>query len=318
MKTLYLVDFSNFSYKFKSTIKSVRNVNGVTVDISVLVGFMKMLKHFPYNDIIFVLDAYPDYNLRILPFYKGQRSKEPSEGVSCSKHEVLCFIQEYAKLLGKNVSIVAARGFEADQVISSIVWMAKGKVSETELLMKSAFDDFSPEKDRYLKRYLVDCTSEKLSELFADEILIGTTDSDMYQLTSIDGVYIDTSVSGKKINSNGSTPKAVDFNTPSVIPAYKAICGDISDNVPQVPLSLKGAQLKKFVSVNFKTSNDIYKLIHHYDKASPVIKSIIKEEHLPLINRNYKLTCLNFFTVPYKIQFNNWDLSQLSKYGLKF
>ena len=58
MKPIYIIDFSNFLYRF-GVFSITKNICGVSYDMSSIYGFMKSLKFNTFNDILIALDGYP-------------------------------------------------------------------------------------------------------------------------------------------------------------------------------------------------------------------------------------------------------------------
>ena len=130
MKQVYIIDFSNFAYKFKSVYTYAKqNVNGVTIDTSVLVGFIRCLKANLAEDIIIVLDGVPEQSKKVLPSYKGQRMHDDlSLSIGVPKLEVVKFLTKIGSLIGKNIKVVCSPGQETDEVVSSIVHHITGNL----------------------------------------------------------------------------------------------------------------------------------------------------------------------------------------------
>ena len=82
MAKLFLIDFSNFLYKYKNSLRlSSRLENGVQVNTSALYGIMKTLSHNDFDDVVICLDTYPALFKDYYPDYKGQRGYEFDEEV---------------------------------------------------------------------------------------------------------------------------------------------------------------------------------------------------------------------------------------------
>ena len=233
MKPLYIIDYSNWQYKFSSVYNVNRNISGVQVPVGIPLGFIRSLKSLVYTDILIALDGVPRMFSTWLPQYKGQRVKEPHEGVGFPRAEMIKMLTVLGKMIGKNIQVVCAPGQEADQVISSICYLVKYKESP-KWRKSTAFNSLLfPIKDDYmLSRYAEDSTMELINVDEFDSVVIGTTDSDMHQLKALGEVYLDSSTSGKGLTFYDSTPAAVCHLPPHCIGAYKAIVGDTSDNIP--------------------------------------------------------------------------------------
>lgn len=174
---MYLIDNSNFCYKYKSVHSYAQTVvNGVSVDVSVLAGYIKSLKINPFDDIYIVLDGVPTESLAILPGYKGQRNKESDDRVFVPKLEVAQFLSKIGACVGKNIKLVCAPGQEADQVISSIVHLATNNLPPR-WQFASQLRSKGLNEDRVLAYLLKG--NPKLTPFKAtnEHIIIGTTDS---------------------------------------------------------------------------------------------------------------------------------------------
>lgn len=251
MNALYLVDYSNWVYRYVSTYRTTRRIGGVVYDVSTVYGFIRSLKSNPFTNINICLDGYPELSLTYLPSYKGQRLKEPNEGLVFPKRELIKFLTKYGELIGKNIKVVASAGQEADQVIASQAFQICKKMNPMHLKMQNMMRK-SLKTDVILNRFITEDYKEREVSLKGyDTVVLGTTDSDMYQLLSIDNVILDNSTSGKSFNMGEYTPKAVDGVLPQAISAYKALIGDTSDNVPSIDLKMKKEELKKLINKNF-------------------------------------------------------------------
>ncbi len=317
MKALYLVDYSNWVYKFNSVYKVKRNLNGIEVNISPLYGFMRSLKSNPFTDINICLDGYPETSIGYLPSYKGQRIKEPEEGVSLSKKELIKFLTKYGELIGKNIKVVASAGQEADQVIASQVFQICGNISGSRLKIANIARR-SPMDDIFLQRVLSSDYRYKDIDLSSyDSVVVGTTDSDMYQLLSLDGVMIDTTTSGKSFNLGEHTPKAVMGLKPSTISVYKSFVGDVSDNVPPVKFSkFKKNDLIDLINrkLNDKEKfNQFLRALHFSlkleDEELNLLADDIKEnEQVKVLTTNRKIVELDYVSTPYQIEFPEYNI----------
>lgn len=238
MKQLYIVDFSNWVYKFKYVYDLSHTLpSGERINTSVLYGFYSALKSHRYNDIIIALDGCPLRSQSYLPQYKQQRIHSNSNQIFVPKKELLQFLTQLGPLVGKNIRVVGSYGQEADQVIASLVYMAKGLPTLASLTPELQRVSADP----YIGRYVEELVQLDLSSDY-DTVIIGSTDSDIYSLTSIFGVYMDQSWNGTKVDWERTTPKAVSNMPPHLIAIYKSFCGDVSDNIPAVVAS---SQLKK-------------------------------------------------------------------------
>lgn len=326
MNALYLVDYSNWVYRYVSTYKTTRRIGGVVYDVSTVHGFMRSLKSNPFTNINICLDGYPELSLTYLPSYKGQRLKEPNEGLVFPKRELIKFLTKYGELIGKNIKVVASAGQEADQVIASQAFQICKKMNPLHLKMQNMMRK-SLKEDVILKRFISDDYKERDVVLEGyDTVVLGTTDSDMYQLLSIDNVILDNSTSGKSFNMGEYTPKAVDGVLPQAISAYKALIGDTSDNVPSINLKMKKDELKKLINKNFLEYGSMRQFItdamsgvkQKTKELQELADYLIKTDQLTQLSINNKVTELCFVSTPYEIYYEDYSIEDtIKKYNLK-
>lgn len=326
MNALYLVDYSNWVYRYVSTYKTTRRIGGVVYDVSTVHGFMRSLKSNPFTNINICLDGYPELSLTYLPSYKGQRLKEPNEGLVFPKRELIKFLTKYGELIGKNIKVVASAGQEADQVIASQAFQICKKMNPLHLKMQNMMRK-SLKEDVILKRFISDDYKERDVVLEGyDTVVLGTTDSDMYQLLSIDNVILDNSTSGKSFNMGEYTPKAVDGVLPQAISAYKALIGDTSDNVPSLNLKMKKDELKKLINKNFLEYGSMRQFItdamsgvkQKTKELQELADYLIKTDQLTQLSINNKVTELCFVSTPYEIYYEDYSIEDtIKKYNLK-
>lgn len=326
MNALYLVDYSNWVYRYVSTYRTTRRIGGVVYDVSTVYGFIRSLKSNPFTNINICLDGYPELSLTYLPSYKGQRLKEPNEGLVFPKRELIKFLTKYGELIGKNIKVVASAGQEADQVIASQAFQICKKMNPMHLKMQNMMRK-SLKTDVILNRFITEDYKEREVVLKGyDTVVLGTTDSDMYQLLSIDNVILDNSTSGKSFNMGEYTPKAVDGVLPQAISAYKALIGDTSDNVPSIDLKMKKEELKKLINKNFLEYGSMRQFINDAmagvkqktKELQDLAEYLIKTNQLTQLSINNKVTELCFVSTPYEIYYDNYSIEDtIKKYNLK-
>lgn len=315
MKPLYLIDFSNFAYKFKAVhTYAKQEVNGVEVDLSVLVGFIRSLRNNMFNDIMIVLDGCPMDSLRILPGYKGQRNKNTSDTIGVSKLETIQFLSKIGEIIDKNVYVCCAPCQEADQAISSIVHLITNNEPARAHLLNITNRKLVSE-DPWLKYLDADLTQSDFNWKDYDSVVIGTTDSDMKALTIFPGVCIDTSTSGKSIKSQ-DTAKAVSCVNPHAIPIYKAIYGDSSDNVLGYNIG------KEFIKIIDETIKSIdaqnafiqavrLKTLEENPKWKPFTK--LYEDFGQKFFKNLEVVKLKYYSNPVLLSYLNYDINDTIK-----
>lgn len=326
MKALYIVDFSNWVYKFKYTFNlGVKLEGGAYVDTSVLHGFNIAIKSQRFDDIIVALDGCPIRSLDILPQYKQQREHSKSDKMYVPKKEVLQFLTKLGEIHGKRVRVVASYGQEADQVIASVASIALGKVPKTQCWMADVVArEHSVKEDPYLSNYV---ESEFPLGLDTDynSVVIGSTDSDMAQLKAMGDVFMDSSWSGSKIDYSDNTPKAVHNMPPATIAVYKAFLGDTSDNVPAVVPTRRGKVIRKLIVKYFQDEESFLNFCSAIRLGLKVPvdliclkKWVMETGGVDALRRNYAVTKLRFESTPLELSYSNYDIkSTIEKYKLR-
>lgn len=326
MKALYLVDFSNWVYKFKYTFNlGVKLEGGAYVDTSVLHGFNIAIKSQRFDDIIVALDGCPIRSLDILPQYKQQREHSKSDKMYVPKKEVLQFLTKLGEIHGKRVRVVASYGQEADQVIASVASIALGKVPKTQCWMADVVArEHSVKEDPYLSNYV---ESEFPLGLDTDynSVVIGSTDSDMAQLKAMGDVFMDSSWSGSKIDYSDNTPKAVHNMPPATIAVYKAFLGDTSDNVPAVVPTRRGKVIRELIVKYFQDEESFLNFCSAIRLGLKVPvdliclkKWVMETGGVDALRRNYAVTKLRFESTPLELSYSNYDIkSTIEKYKLR-
>lgn len=326
MKALYIVDFSNWVYKFKYTFNlGVELEGGAYVDTSVLHGFNIAIKSQRFDDIIVALDGCPIRSLDILPQYKQQREHSKSDKMYVPKKEVLQFLTKLGEIHGKRVRVVASYGQEADQVIASVASIALGKVPKTQCWMADVVAlEHSVKEDPYLSNYV---ESEFPLGLDTDynSVVIGTTDSDMAQLKAMGDVFLDSSWSGSKIDYSNNTPKAVHNMPPETIAVYKAFLGDVSDNVPAVVPTRRGKTVRELIVKYFKEEQSFLNFCSAVRLGLKVPseliilkKWVLETGGVDALRRNYSVTKLRFESTPLELTYPSYDIkTTISKYQLR-
>lgn len=321
MNPVYIVDNSNFCYKFKDVHKYAHVVvNGVPVSTAVLTGYIRAIKSNIFENIIIVLDGVPKKSLELLPSYKGQRMHDELSGISVPKIEVIQFLSSCGPLFHKNVQVVCSPGQEADQVVSSLVHIITNNLPLRHSLI-SSLNTVDISSDRMLKYLNVPTLQQSKFTGTFDEVVIGSTDADMAQLQRFPNVFIDQSTSGKKLSST-VTADSVSQVRPELIPLYKAIYGDSSDNVPALPINAKRPEVLKYIDTHFRNFDDVKKFVtnvasgineHWWSTLYSLVYPFRKE-----FSRNYAITCLEFYSVPTVLTFSEYSIEDtIKKYRLR-
>lgn len=323
MKLVYIIDFSNFAYKFKSVYKYSRvSVNGVSIDTSILTGFIRCLKANISNDILIVLDGVPLQSLSVLPGYKGQRQHDQTpSGLSVSKLEVVQFLTKVGELIGKNIKVVCSPGQETDEVISSIVHHVTGHLpARAEFISKLNTRKLS--SDNMLKYLDSGVITTKYIPNYQG-VIIASTDGDFIQLQRWQGVAIDTSNSNKRV-SRETTSKSTSGLSPVASIVYKAIYGDISDNIPAIKVPYKKDEVLHSLNNHIKTDEDLLRFYTACtggsDKSSPlsILESYIHKNCLKQFQVNWTVAFLTFRSYPLELWYPDYNIQDtIRKYKLK-
>lgn len=325
MKILYVIDYSNVVYKLKNTYNLSVNIGGVDIHTSVLYGFLRLLKSNTIaSDIVVCLDGYPEQSMRVLPEYKGTRSHESDPKIYVPKGELIRFLTKIGERIGKNVTVLAALGEEADQVISSVCHMALGQMPVRARLYMNSHSK-QVKEDPYLRKHVEGSVEEMWTCERYDRVVVSTTDSDMYQLKHLGPVFLDASTNGKRIIYEDTTPKAVDYIKPECIAIYKAFIGDHSDNVPSIIPSRLKSKLRQALEYYVTSKDDVNHLLRCFrlgkcvpDVFKPFYELLQENKTLKTLLRNYEVTDLHFFSVPHKLYFPDYVLdSTLESYKIK-
>lgn len=324
MSTLYIVDYSNWVYKFKYMFDlGILNDRGARINTSVLHGFNQAIRSNRFSDIIIALDGYPSRSLSIYPQYKMNREHGKSDTLFVSKKEVFQFLTKIGDFYGKRVRVVASYGQEADQVIASLVHMALGTKDSKDALFSSlaALDDIHTDP------YIGSCIEEvePLTLGTYDSVVVGTTDSDMYQLKSLGDVFFDSSWTGSKINYTDTTPKAVHGMPPSLIAIYKAFLGDTSDNIPAVIPSRRATAVRDIIRRYLNTEESFLNFCMALRLGLQVpdellsLRSWVLEVGGPeALRRNYSVVKLRFEGFPKQLVYPSYSVEEtIKKYKLK-
>lgn len=326
MKALYIVDFSNWVYKFKYTFNlGVELDGGAYVDTSVLHGFNIAIKSQRFDDIVIALDGCPIRSLNILPQYKQQREHSKSDKMYVPKKEVLQFLTNLGEVYGKRVRVVASYGQEADQVIASLASIALGKVPHTQRWMADAVArEHSVKEDPYLSHNVEDESPLDLDTDY-NSVVIGSTDSDMYQLKALGDVFMDSSWSGSKIDYSENTPKAVHNMPANTIAIYKAFLGDTSDNVPAVVPTRRGKAVRDLI-VRFLNTEESFLNFCSCLRLGLQIPSelillkrwVLEEGGVDALRRNYSVVKLGFESTPCILSYPTYSIQDtIDKYRLR-
>lgn len=327
MKPLYIIDFSTFVYRFRSVYTFARvNFNGVDVDTSVLYGFTKALRENPFQDICIVLDGVPSRSKAALPSYKGQRSKdEVPTYLSVPKLEVVQFLTAIGDMIGKHIFVVCSPLQETDEVIGSIVHRIKRKTPpRVGFISKLNTRDI---KDDRMLSYLLRGNLHTIQVDLScyDTAVIASTDGDFIQLQRWPGVSIDSSTSGKQVSSTVTSKSTSGLSPIATIP-YKAIYGDVSDNIPPIGLTLNKTKVLEVLNtfiVDDEVLCTFYKaattgIIGNLQLQLAQLAKCIYTTAVEEFKRNWVVAYLEFRSDPLLITFEGYDIEDtLEKYKIK-
>lgn len=301
-------------YRYASAMNLSVKINGVPVSTGVLYGVIKYVKSIQHPTV-FCMEGYPALFKSYYPQYKGNRSKEKDEEVQVPVFDIIACAQAIAEARGLYCKFVYSPNQEADQVIASLT-----KATFNRRL--TLFGPAKPESDFYWKRYkkLVPVKFEFPPDI--DSVLIKTTDSDMYQLIQ-PGVKIAKELSD---NEGGTeTPKAVKGIAYETIPVYKAMVGDVSDNIPNL---VKDFPQKRLFKILDDVITDRVELDHFitatqvkekYQGAEDLQRYLLSEGKLAQLKLNRKITTLDFYSMPWELRVPEEvdALSVIEKYKIK-
>lgn len=324
MQPLYILDFSNYVYRFKSVHTYAKvNVNNVEVDTSVLVGFVRSLKANVFSDICIVLDGFPEEHYKLLPTYKGTRNHSDSENLQVPKIETIKFLTKIGEKLGKNIFVAVAPCQEADQVASSITHIITGNLPK-----RSSFIDKLHQKPLSVDRFLLYLQYAQVDAVdFSkyDSVILGSTDADWLQLLRYQNVFVDKSTTGKEVTGYKSA-ESVSNCTPIAIPLYKTLFGDEGDNIPPISLKLNKSALLPLINkwcVSMEQLMQFKECVLRSD--NPQWLQIISKElldnpkALSEFNRNWELTYLSYYSNPLKLDFPDYNIQDTAvKYRIRF
>lgn len=325
MKSLYLIDHSNFRYRFKSVHKYAQiSISGVIYDYSVLKGYIQALKHTTFSDICIVLDGYPKWAKDIYPEYKGTRNHDINDNVlSVSFLEEVQFLSKFGSFLNKTIYIVCSPQQEADQVISSIAHIvSNGLTSRYKFI--SSMQSSSLSSDKFLQCYNSDVTIYPLELSQYDSVVIASTDADMQQLQSLPNVFIDSSMTGKRVSAQATSHSVASLN-PAAIPVYKAIFGDVSDNIPPIGLTKTPKNILYSLINKVSTREEVFQIktaiststLPQSPILSPIVSAVLQESKSTQFLRNMRITLLDFFSIPIVLSYPYYNIdTTLSKYNL--
>lgn len=335
MRTAYVIDFSNFACRFKVSHKRLTcDLYGVQMHTGVLAGMLYALQHNRFTDIFIVLDGTPAMPRVWLPSYKGQRSQEQDDVVFVPLSDCVKFFSAIGDRIGKNIHVLCAPNEEADYVISSFTHLACGKVSPLQVEMDAlSKTPNAPQLDSKLLPYSEDASISVLEDWNFDQVVLATTDSDMFQLLDLSGetsVVMDSSTVGSSLVAadNAVTPASVKNVPYSQVAAYKMFFGDSGDNVPRVsipglsdsevmdilPLLNTVEKRQKFIS--YLRNNSLPLLDSRLQSVSAKIISADKVHEL---ERNAKVTGLAFSSVPFLLTYPEFDAdSIICRYSLRY
>lgn len=326
MKALYVVDYSNWVYKFKHVFSKLGVVDdlGRFVNTSVLHGFSTAIKGNRFSDIVIALDGYPERSYSLLPQYKQQREHATSDQIFVPKREVIQFLTKLGEIHNKRVRVVASRGQEADQVIASICNLALGVVPESEASFADLVYDSNVKSDSYLSDLVDEFSPVELDRDY-DTVIIGSTDSDMYQLKALGNVFMDSSWNGTMVDFSDSTPKAVHNMPPSTIAIYKSFLGDTSDNVPAVVSTRTGTRVRSIIREKLNSDEKFTEFRNAVKLGTLTDPDLIwlstsitsSGNQLSDLERNYRVTKLSFESTPVQLSYPSYDVdTTIYKYRL--
>lgn len=284
-------------YRYASTMNLSVKINGVAVNTSILYGVLKYVKSIQHPTV-FCLEGYPSLFKSYYPQYKGNRSKEKDDEVQVPIFDIITCAQAVVEARGLYCKFVYSPNQEADQVVASLT---KALFNERLRL----FGPGDPASDFYWKRYRKLKPVKFLYPADVDSVLIKTTDSDMYQLIQ-PGVKIAKELSD---NEGGTeTPKAVKGIAYPAIPVYKALVGDVSDNIPNLVKDFPQKRLFQILDDVITTRAELDHFItatqakEKYQGAEDLQRHLLREGRLAQLKLNRNITTLDFYSMPWELR----------------
>lgn len=325
LETIYIVDASNWTYRFFAIYNLNRRIAGVNIDMSAVYGWMKSLRMSPFKNIAICIDGYPEFSNRWFPSYKGQRVKEPEESLQFSKVTLVKLLTQFGKLTGKNIGVYCSQGQEADQVISSIVHIVTHNVPDSYKEDSELYNSIIY-KDTVLKKFMEGAKIEIGNFEIYDKAIVASTDFDLFQLKGI-GAGIDISIYGNSISYKDAPLKAFEYIEAKCIPAYKMFMGDVSDRIPRIKTSFKKKEIIAIIKQYFLNNQSIESFISNLliqnnvygGNLNSLFNQIIATGQVKQLIANHKITWLTYYSIPNKLSYENYDIQEtINHYNLKF
>lgn len=184
--------------------------------------------------------------------------------------------------------------------------------------------EHSVKEDPYLSHNVEDESPLDLDTDY-NSVVIGSTDSDMYQLKALGDVFMDSSWSGSKIDYSENTPKAVHNMPANTIAIYKAFLGDTSDNVPAVVPTRRGKTVRDLI-VRFLNTEESFLNFCSCLRLGLQIPSelillkrwVLEEGGVDALRRNYSVVKLGFESTPCILSYPTYSIQDtIDKYRLR-
>lgn len=314
MKQLHLIDFQNMMYRYSNAMHLSVVYNGVTINTSALYGLVKYCKSLK-APTIFCLEGYPKLFKSYYPEYKGTRNSEKEEEVTVPLADVISIASVVAAMQGIYCRFCFSPNQEADQVVASL---SKAVFNKRLQLFQSE----EPSSDFYWKRLSkLEYHKLDLPDGITD-VLIKTTDSDMYQL-----IDEQVSLTNNLADNEGTrkTPKAVHHIAHYSIPVYKAFVGDVSDNVPNLVKEFPKDRFLKIIEDIITDTKELDEFITKtrvgvpYPGAEDLQNYLQKHKTFKQLVINRNITTLTFYSMPWSVTPpDSYDLpSVLKKYKVR-
>ena len=203
---------------------------------------ISIIRDFKPNYIVAAFDmAAPTYRHEIFDQYKGKRSKSDDELVAQ-------IVRSYDIYKALNIPVYEKEGFEADDVIGTIVEQLKNKKDIEIIIASGDMDTVQLVEGKRVKVYT---------------LKRGVTDTIIYDEDAVEERY--------------------GFG-PDLVPDFKGLSGDPSDNIPGVP----GVGVKTATTLikEFGTVEEIYKAIEKKTEEELKEKHGIKPRAVNLLKEN--------------------------------
>jgi len=299
--TLYLVDYNNLVHRFKATnSETVKLPSGVIVNVSVLRGVINFIRNFNFNRLIFCLDGEPVKTQQIMPEYKANRDHDlvDKPELDAANYDIINLALYTANKYEKPACFAYLPGYEADQVISSLVYATHRPELRDKEIPNTVESDVRLKCLRAFESLQYRYTNP-------DRIIIASSDADLSQLRALPEVYKDINYMGYKFEE--SVPASAGAVPPETIPVYKAFVGDTSDNIKGVitgRTKVTTTQLKELLTKHIRNASELTQFLRgelYHPELENLSRFISESGVADQVSVNLKVALLTFIATPFII-----------------